>query len=209
MNVNVNMILMSDIVLRPNRKIDSKKVEALAESIKQVGLINPVTISNDDNVLISGYHRIEACKTLGHETIKCEIITLDPLHKELMQIDENMVKNDLSVLDRCLQLARKKAIYEEMNPDAQTHGGDRKTENRRTDSFVGNTARRSGRSESTIKGEIRIGKSLGTDVVKVIMENGFENKKSILLELSKIKPEHQMAKLNQMLDVTEEIPSEQ
>lgn len=202
-------IKISEIVLRPNRKIDSKKVEALAESIKQVGLINPVTISNDDNVLICGHHRIEACKALGHETIKCEMINLDPLHKELLQIDENLVKNDLSVLDRCLQMARKKAIYEELNPDASVHGGDRKASRRKVDSFVRDTARRSGRSESTIKSEIKIGRSLGTDVVKVIMENGFENKKSILLELSKIKPEHQMAKLNQMIDVTEEIPSEQ
>ncbi len=48
---------------------------------------------------------------------------------------------------------------------------------------------------------------MGTDVVKAIMENGFENKKTILVELSKFKPEDQMAKLNPMLDVdvTEEI----
>ena len=63
---------ISEIVLNDNRrKVDAAKVKELAESIKQLGLINPITI-NSNNVLIAGNHRLEAFKLLGKDEIDTE-----------------------------------------------------------------------------------------------------------------------------------------
>lgn len=43
------------------RKLDPERVAQLAESIGEVGLLNPITIS-PDKCLRAGWHRLEACK---------------------------------------------------------------------------------------------------------------------------------------------------
>ena len=47
-------------------------IETLAESIDHIGLIQPVVIS-ENYELLSGYRRLHACKTLGWETIEVKI----------------------------------------------------------------------------------------------------------------------------------------
>ena len=51
--------------------LDAQKVEALAQSIAQDGMTNPILVREDKDrfVLVSGLHRLEACKALGEETI--------------------------------------------------------------------------------------------------------------------------------------------
>ena len=56
-------------------------VEALAESILEVGLQTPISVRRDGErfVLVTGVHRLEACKALGEETITA-IIVRAPQH---------------------------------------------------------------------------------------------------------------------------------
>ena len=50
-------VLISDVVIgETRRQVKSDYVQKLADSIKQIGLINPITIA-PDNRLIAGYHR--------------------------------------------------------------------------------------------------------------------------------------------------------
>ncbi len=53
------------------RTVDPKAVEELADSILEVGLKTPILVRPDGAryVLVSGLHRLEACKALGEETI--------------------------------------------------------------------------------------------------------------------------------------------
>lgn len=58
-------IQISEIKINPGRRKTSPQyVEELARSITAVGLLNPVTI-DQNNVLIAGLHRLEAAKMLG------------------------------------------------------------------------------------------------------------------------------------------------
>ena len=61
-------ISIESIIINVDRQqsIDGGRVASLMESIKQVGLINPLTVTND-NRLVAGYHRWEVCKALGLE----------------------------------------------------------------------------------------------------------------------------------------------
>ena len=53
------------------KTVDAGKVEALAESIAEEGLRTPILVREDKDrfVLVSGLHRLEACKALGEVTI--------------------------------------------------------------------------------------------------------------------------------------------
>jgi len=56
--------------------LDMAKVEALAEDILERGQQTAISVRKGDKryVLISGLHRLEACKSLGEETIMAIIV---------------------------------------------------------------------------------------------------------------------------------------
>ena len=56
--------------------IDAAKVQAIAESIAEVGLQSPILVRPDKAryVLVSGLHRLEACKALGETTVKVNVV---------------------------------------------------------------------------------------------------------------------------------------
>ncbi|MCH7544299.1 MAG: ParB N-terminal domain-containing protein [Proteobacteria bacterium] len=68
-------ILIDDIYIpakHRRRTVDQKAVDELAENILEVGgLKAPILVRPDGAryVLVSGLHRLEACKALGEETI--------------------------------------------------------------------------------------------------------------------------------------------
>ncbi len=53
------------------RSLNPKTIEEIAESILEIGLKTPILVRSDGDrfVLVSGLHRLEACKALGEETI--------------------------------------------------------------------------------------------------------------------------------------------
>jgi uncharacterized ParB-like nuclease family protein len=57
------------------RQTDTAKVEALMQSIAQIGLQEPIDVLEVEGEYygFSGCHRFEACSRLGHETIRCKV----------------------------------------------------------------------------------------------------------------------------------------
>lgn len=110
---------INEVKINVGRRVtDQKKIKELADSIKELGLLNPITV-NEDGTLIAGMHRLEACKLLGYEEIKVNKINLSSLLAELAEIDENLVRNELHWLESDKQLRRRKAIYEQLHPETQ------------------------------------------------------------------------------------------
>ena len=56
--------------------VDAAKVEELALSIADKGLLVPIMVRADKEryVLVAGLHRLEACKALGEATILAEVV---------------------------------------------------------------------------------------------------------------------------------------
>ena len=115
---------ISEIKINPGRRdTQQRNVEELARSIAAVGLMNPITVTQD-NTLIAGLHRLEAVKLLGWTEIECVISGLEGLRAELAEIDENFVRSDLTPLEFGELLLRRKEIYETLHPDSvQTNQG--------------------------------------------------------------------------------------
>lgn len=92
------------------RSLDTCHVGELADSIREIGLLNPLTIDRD-NFLIAGLHRLEAVKRLGWTEVDCTVSSLEGLAAELAEIDENIVRSDMSTLEYGEILLRRKEIY--------------------------------------------------------------------------------------------------
>jgi uncharacterized ParB-like nuclease family protein len=110
------------------RAVDRVHVDALAVSILEIGLLEPVVVRSlgDAYEVMAGLHRVEAFRKLGRQTIPAIIREADDLLAELVLIDENLRRLDLSPAERTIATMRRKAIYVQVHPET-AHGGDRKS----------------------------------------------------------------------------------
>lgn len=99
MNIPIGLIELN----LNRRKIDPSKVVELAESIHNIGLINPISVreaAGDKYQLVTGLHRLEAYRELGLNEIPVTIVNTCDGKIELMEIDENLIRNEIHFIDR-------------------------------------------------------------------------------------------------------------
>lgn len=93
-------------------------VSDLEKSIQTVGLIAPLVISTD-NVILAGARRYQALLNLGFTEAPVVVIDKGDLEKELISIDENLVRKDLTKVELEGHLRRAKEIYQALNPEEE------------------------------------------------------------------------------------------
>jgi ParB family chromosome partitioning protein len=93
-------------------------VSQLEKSIQTLGLIAPLVIS-PENVILAGARRYQALLNLGYIEAPVMVVDRNPLEKELVSIDENLVRKDLSKTEIESHLRRAKEIYQELHPEAE------------------------------------------------------------------------------------------
>lgn len=115
--MQITKLSISQIKIQKDRLLETNPniIKDLAKSISSIGLINPIIV-NKNYELISGIQRLEALKSLNYTEIPCVIKDNDELKEELMQIDENLVRRQLTPWDEAKLLAKEKEIYEALNP---------------------------------------------------------------------------------------------
>lgn len=184
------------------RSLDAGHVKELADSIQELGLLNPLTIDRD-YVLIAGLHRLEAVKALGWEDVECTVSSLEGLVAELAEIDENIVRSDISTLEYGEILLRRKEIYETLHPEtkegiAQAISMNRTLGNNVSDkmsvtskSFVQDTAEKLGVVPRTIERQIQTAKNLTPETKEIIKKSDQKISKKAALKLSRLGPEQQ------------------
>lgn len=62
------------------KKHPKKQIEQLANSIKEFGMNDPIGVCGEDNIIVEGHGRLEACKKLGMTKVPC--VRLDHLTEE-------------------------------------------------------------------------------------------------------------------------------
>ena len=89
-------VRISDIIITERIRKIPGDLSSLKESIKNVGLLNPIIIDLD-NHLISGLRRLESVKQLGWEYIEVRILDVrSKRQKILIESEENSHRLDLS-----------------------------------------------------------------------------------------------------------------
>lgn len=93
---------------------DLGDIDELANSIKEIGMLQPITIT-PDGVLVCGRRRLEAVRRLGWHTVKVWIRSgiSDRLTELLAQQDENSLHKPLSLLEQTALYDELKELYAE------------------------------------------------------------------------------------------------
>lgn len=199
------VVHISEIVVNEGRhELIPEHARKLANSISEVGLLNPITIDKDQT-LIAGFHRLEAAKLLSWTEIECTVSSLEGLLAELAEVDEDVVRKDLSAMEFSDLLLRRKEIYETLHPETR-HGGDRKSERIKTKnlrlgpvkSFVQDTAEKLGVSPRTVELQVQTARDLTPEAKDIIRSVGRKITKQSALQISRLAPEQQKEAASQL-----------
>jgi SAM-dependent methyltransferase len=173
------------------RPLDSAKVAELAASIAELGLLQPIGI-RPDGTLVYGYHRLEACKQLGWTEIPAVVVDGDDLRAELAEISENLIRNELTLLERAEHLARMRAVYEQLYPNARGVG--RPAKNSATvAAFSEWAAAQAGLAQRTIQHYVQLAESIAPAVRDAIRRTPIANDGRELQQLASLEPSQQRA----------------
>ncbi|QDB99677.1 ParB/RepB/Spo0J family partition protein [Mesorhizobium sp. 8] len=100
------------------RKLDPAWVETLSDLFTEQGQKTPIEVIAAEGRyrLVFGHHRLAAAKLLGWAEIDAVVKSPSDFASEaeitLAEITENLARRELSVLDRAVDIARWRAIYE-------------------------------------------------------------------------------------------------
>lgn len=185
------------------RPLNEAAVRGLVDSICEIGLINPLRvrsarlfvdgIEDDAFEVIAGGHRLAALRKLGAEVAECVVIDADALHAELAEIDENLMRAELSPADRAAQTARRKAIYLELHPETAAGAAGANARWNADDklSFASATSEVIGRDKRTVERDVERGEKISDKALSLV--RGTEIDKGVELDkLKKVPAEKQV-----------------
>ena len=95
--------------LQPRTEFDQEALEELADSIRQLGVIQPITVKKNTNgkyIIISGERRWRASQIVGLESIPAYIRDVDDENLHAMALVENIQRQDLNAIEIALGMQR-------------------------------------------------------------------------------------------------------
>ena len=150
---------------QPRKEFPKKALEELSQSIKEYGLLQPITvrqINSDVYELVTGERRLRASKMIGMKNIPAIVIATQERDSAILAMIENLQREDLHYLDEAVGYAS--LIH--------AHGFTQEE-----------LARKIGKNQSTIANKIRLLK-LPENIKKLlIMNNLTERHARALLRL--------------------------
>lgn len=143
------------------RGADQKQVAVLIASIAEVGLLSPITvyrrqivhagISEDGWGIVAGLHRLEACRSLGHDEIEVVEVDLPELKRQIAECDENLCGAKLTKAERAMFTVRRKQAYLALYPETAHGGGRSSGKHCHLPRFTADTAVKTGQAERTVR----------------------------------------------------------
>ncbi len=86
---------------QPRRRFDEYELSQLCESIKENGIIQPLSVRKNGNsfVLIAGERRLRAAKMAGLKKVPCIVFSADETTSAFYSVIENLQRQDLTVFE--------------------------------------------------------------------------------------------------------------
>ena len=88
---------IDDVIIGDRFRHDMGDIDALAQSIADIGLLHPIVVT-PDNRLIAGRRRLEACKALGLVDIAATVVDLQEIARG--EFAENEIRKDFTWSER-------------------------------------------------------------------------------------------------------------
>ncbi|MBD2248020.1 ParB/RepB/Spo0J family partition protein [Nostoc sp. FACHB-888] len=118
-----SMFPISQIILpksQPRRYFDQNKLESLANSIKEVGLLEPIVvrcIRENTYELVAGERRLKACQIAKLENVAVNIIECDNITASRIRLVENLQREDLNVYEETIGILELLAMLLEIDQE--------------------------------------------------------------------------------------------
>lgn len=208
-------IPLNDIaVIDRLRPVDLDWAQALASSFLSKGQDTAILVRpNPDGgfILVAGAHRLEAARIAGLDAIRADVREMSVLEARLSEIDENLMRVELTAVDRAIFLSQRKKVWDEMYPETK-QGGDRKSQKalgkiKRTDcpfeltpTFTKEVADKTGLSARTVRRAIELTNILSPDIISSLRHTVLADNAAQLKALAREKPEDQARIIAAILD---------
>ncbi|MBR3264277.1 ParB/RepB/Spo0J family partition protein [Candidatus Saccharibacteria bacterium] len=152
-NSELKKLKISDIIRdenQPRRDFDEDAINALATSIKEHGVLQPIVVTKEDGKykIVAGERRWRASKIAGLDKIPAIIRTLDSQNRLELSIIENAQREDLNAIELATAYAKLKTQFNLSTADI---------------------AAKVGKSEASIQGTMRL-LNLPDDVKKIMVK---------------------------------------
>jgi len=111
---DIDISLITEDENQPRKEYNPEKITALAESVKEKGLIQPIIVKQDGKkyLIVAGHRRFRAFKLLEKKTIPCivkeELMTESDLTE--LALIENLQREDLNALEIAQSIYQLKQI---------------------------------------------------------------------------------------------------
>jgi ParB family chromosome partitioning protein len=210
LEVSYELVPLDRIVVPADRLrgADPAKVEAIAHSYRIVGQLQPIRVLRTNGgalVLDIGLHRVLAARAAGWMRIQAGVVAaedIDRNRRRLQEIFENLLRAELTALERAIALSELKVVHEALHPETR-HGGDRGNQHTGGKSrqvaifaFSQTVAERVGLSERSIELAVSIAKGLCASVRSRLVGTWLADHQAGLQALSQQPEETQHAVLD-------------
>ena len=137
---------------QPRRTFPQHELEELANSIRVLGLLQPLTVRRSEQgwELVAGERRLRAAKLAGLTQVPCLSLQIDSQRSSLLALVENLQRKDLDFWEEALALDKLITTYHLSQEEA---------------------ARRIGKSQSAVANKLRLLK-LPTAVLELLRDGG-------------------------------------
>ena len=201
--MDIREISLASIRVPPgHRSFSDARVRELADSILEVGLLEPIGV-DESRALVYGRHRMEAMRLLGRSSIHAVVLTLDGMKAEMATIDENILRVSLTEAQYGKALKRRKELYEALHPETRHGGKPGRTDGKRGKiksdklssliSFAADTAAKTGTSRRTVERSVALAEKLDDQAVDELGEHPVANSKTELKKLAELPADEQRA----------------
>lgn len=213
-NTSVKTIKIDAIKpIKPNRTLSATHVRDLVESFGATAFATAVVvrpISEEGQYSwapIAGFHRIEAARRSDQTEMHAIVVEdASDLQIELIELDENLLHRPLTPAQEASAMARRKAIYQILNPTSR-RGGDRRSKGQigSLKSFAKATAAATGRSVTAVNRAVVRGDNISAEALKLVQGTPIETGQ-FLDRLARVSPIEQKQFVTDQLAKADEPP---
>jgi hypothetical protein len=190
------------------RGLDEAHVAWLMESMREVGLLSPITIrfggaeiegEVENNVanLVAGLHRLEAAKRLGWSVIDVTVFQHGETDARLGEIAENLHRAELTVQERSDQTAEWVRLVEEKAKGVSVQLGP-KPQGGRPEGGERKAARELGISRQEVRRSLKIA-AIAPEAKESAKAAGLDNNQKALLSIAAASAEKQVERVQEIV----------
>lgn len=198
-------IKISEIVVPERlRAVEEEHAIAIAQSMVEHGQINPITVRSTPAAkggkftLVAGAHRLRACVLNDDIDIDAMIVEGDKAEAQLVEITENLFRNELSVIDRAVFVQTYRDVWEQKHgkiepgrPGNSANLSQLFEAEAEAGGFSQHVADRMGLSKRAVERLNRIAQHLHPKVRERLRGTPYADNQSELLKIAKLGPTEQ------------------